>query len=279
MFLIIFFLSLFQISNIDFNNNQTAILNLNNFKSEDQIFINLNSKEISAEVVLIKELKGKTLFAKNSNLEKPIASLTKLMSSYLIYNLFPPNALFSFDQESINQPGEVGYFYPGENITRNEALKASLVSSSNDSIYLLAKNYGLDKFITLMNEKAKEFGMMQTKFNDPSGISPNNISTAYDLYLLSENIYELAPEIFNFTTLEKIVINNKILWTTNLLLPKYKDIIVGAKTGFTPEAGECLLLIVKFKNSPFINIIILNSQDRFNDAEKIITVLKEYYDN
>ena len=281
MFFFILFLSFFEINKhqaaLDFNKDKAAVFQLENFVKEN--FSNLNLDNITAEVVLVKELRGKTLFSKNNSQPKPIASLTKLMSAYIASQIYKPNDTFIFDKESIAQAGEVGNFYVGEKVTRDQALQASLIASSNDSIYLLAKNYSLENFISLMNQKAKEFKMLQTNFVDPTGLSKNNISSAYDHYLLTEKIYSLMPEIFSFTTLEKTIINGKILWTTNLLLPKYKNILVGAKTGFTLEAGECLLMVLKFEKSPFVSVIILNSKDRFNDAEKIIKALKIYYGN
>jgi D-alanyl-D-alanine carboxypeptidase len=118
--------------------------------------------------------------------------------------------------------------------------------------------------------------MLQTNFVDPTGLG-KNLSNARDLFVMLTKIYSETPEIFNFTRLEKVAINGKILWTTNLLLPKYSSIIVGAKTGYKETAGENLVMILKFDNSPFIGVILLDSKDRFDDAEKIIKALKNYY--
>lgn len=268
-------------TNLAFSIN-SSFYDLKSFIKEEDGLIkeenSLNVKDLSAESVLVKEFNGKTLFRKNDNDEKDIASVTKLMSAYLGYLIFDQNTIFTFDQESINQEGEVGNFYVGKKISRNDLLKASLVSSSNDAIYLLAKTYGLEKFVQLMNEKAKEFGMLKTNFVDPTGLS-KNLSTAQDLFQLIEKIYSRTPEIFFWTTLERININGKYLWTTNLLLSKYKSIIVGGKTGYKETTGENLVLILKLRNSPFVGVIILGSKDRFADAEKIIKELINYYGN
>lgn len=282
MIFLFIILNLFQLANYSHQNNnfilaQTAAFDLKSFEkesSQNQIDLDLNN--LTADSVLIKEFNGKTLFAKNTDKEKEIASLTKLMSAYLIYNSYPAEQIFIFNAEAINQEGEVGNFYIGEKINRDDALKASLVASSNDAIYLLAQTYGLKNFINLMNEKAKAWQMTKTNFADPTGLD-KNISTANDIHKLLFKIYSETPTIFNFTLSEKIIINNKILWTTNLLLPKYKQIIVGAKTGYKESAGENLALILKFNKSPFLSVIILDSQNRWNDAEKIIKVLKYYY--
>jgi D-alanyl-D-alanine carboxypeptidase len=275
MIFLFLFLSLFPLSPLEKNLVQpSSVFDLSSFAQENFNYLNL--PDLSSDVVFVKEINGKTLFQKNADKQKDIASITKLMSAYLGYKIFSSKDDFIFDRESLNQEGDVGYFYVGEKISRDEILKASLVASSNDAIYLLAKTYSLEKFVSLMNQKAQEWKMLQTNFVDPTGLG-KNFSNARDLFIMLTKIYSETPEIFNFTRLEKVVINGKILWTTNLLLPKYSSIIVGAKTGYKETAGENLVLILKFDNSPFIGVILLDSKDRFNDAEKIIKALKNYY--
>jgi serine-type D-Ala-D-Ala carboxypeptidase (penicillin-binding protein 5/6) len=275
MIFLFLFLSLFQVSPPQNNLIQpSSVFDLSSFAQENFNYLNL--PDLSSDVVFIKEINGKILFQKNADKQKDIASITKLMSAYLGYKIFSSKDDFIFDRESLSQEGDVGYFYVGEKISRDEILKASLVASSNDAIYLLAKTYSLEKFVSLMNQKAQEWNMLQTNFVDPTGLG-KNFSNARDLFILLTKIYSETPEIFNFTRLEKVNINGKILWTTNLLLPKYSSIIVGAKTGYKETAGENLVMILKFDSSPFIVVILLDSKDRFDDAEKIIKVLKNYY--
>jgi serine-type D-Ala-D-Ala carboxypeptidase (penicillin-binding protein 5/6) len=275
MIFLLLFLSLFQVSPQENDLVQpSSVFNLSSFNREVLNYLNL--PDLSSDVIFIKEINGRTLFQKNADKQKDIASITKLMSAYLGYQIFSSQDYFVFDRESVDQEGDVGYFYVGEKISRDDILKASLVASSNDAIYLLAKTYSLEKFVNLMNQKAREWGLTLTNFVDPTGLG-KNFSNARDIFVLLTKIYSETPEIFNLTRLEKIVINGKILWTTNLLLPKYSSIIVGAKTGYKETAGENLVMILKFDNSPFIGVILLDSKDRFNDAEKIIKALKNYY--
>ncbi|GIW65439.1 MAG: hypothetical protein KatS3mg096_174 [Candidatus Parcubacteria bacterium] len=276
MIFLFLFLSLFQVSHQENLASQvSAVFDLENFTAESNIN-HLNLNDLIADSVLVKEINGKTLFSYNADKQKEIASLTKLMSAYIGYLIYPNDKNFIFTPEAIAQEGNVGYFYVGEKISRDDILKAGLVASSNDAIYLLAQEYGLDKFVNLMNEKAKEWKMLKTNFVDPTGLG-KNISTSLDLYLMLVKIYSQAPEIFDITRLGKIIVNGKILWTTNLLLDKYRSIIVGAKTGYKGSAGENLALILKFNKSPFLSVIILDSKDRWQDAEKIIKALKYYY--
>lgn len=279
MLFLFLFLSVFSVNSNLEKNLPASVFNLDEFvpARSNLNYLNLREEDLKAESVLVKEFYGKTLFSKNSQEELPIASLTKLMSSYIASLIFTPEDIFIFDQESISQEGEVGWFYSGEKINFVSALKASLVASSNDAIYLLAKSYGLEKFINLMNNVAQNWNLTKTKFVDPTGLGKENISSAYDLFKLMEKVYSQKPEIFSYTTLERVNINGKILWTTNLLLPKYKNYFVGAKTGYTDFAGECLMAILKFENSSFVGLVLLNSKDRWSDTEKIIQALKVYY--
>jgi D-alanyl-D-alanine carboxypeptidase len=254
------------------------IFDLSSFKVDDvkiKPFV-LNDAGLSADAVLIQELNGRILFEKNINKQREIASLTKLMSAFLGFNLFKQEDLFIFDSESVGQEGTVGNFFIGERVSRDDILKASLISSSNDAIYLLAKTYGLENFVNLMNKKAQEWQMFSTKFVDPTGLG-KNISTARDIMILLTKIYSQSPEIFSFSRLETTVINKKNLWTTNILLPKYSSIIIGGKTGYKETARENLVLILKFESSPFLGVVILGSENRWKDAENIIASLKNYY--
>lgn len=263
-----FIIDLNRINNI----NKTNKLNI-----DDNVnVLNIELSSLNAKSVLVKELNGNILFSKNIFVKKNIASITKLMSVYLGFNIFKESDTFTFDQDSVNQFGTIGNFIVGERISRNDIFKASLIGSSNDAIYLLAKTYGLNDFIALMNKTAKEFNMSNTSFVDVTGIG-DNLSTAYDLSLLLEKIYAYRPDVLFLTNFEFAVVNNKRIWTTNILLPKYKNIIIAAKTGFTSAANECLVAIVKFSNSPFIALVILDSDNRFQDFEYLINVLKNYY--
>jgi D-alanyl-D-alanine carboxypeptidase len=282
MFLFFFLANFFQVAftqDVGLAQSEKSlnfVYDLSNFRKENEVRNLLNIDDLLAESVFVREFEGRILYEKNPNKQKDIASLTKLLSAYLGYILYSPKDSFVFDPESVNQFGEVGNFKVGEKISRDDILKASLIASSNDAIYLLAKIYGKDKFVSLMNQKAMEFGMTKSIFFDPTGLD-RNISTAEEVFKLLEGIYSRTPELFSLTLLEKININGKNLWTTNLLLPKYKSIIVGGKTGYKEEVKGHLALILKFNQSPFIGVVILSSSDRFGDAEKIIKALKDYY--
>jgi D-alanyl-D-alanine carboxypeptidase len=262
------------------------ILNFQNEKNQTIIAyrkienLNIDKNFISAKNVLIKEIKGDEIFEKNPNEIKPIASLTKLLTAVISFENYKEDDSFTITKEILNYNGESGGFLEGEKFNRNDLIKAMLVGSSNKAGYTLASKMGIENFVNKMNEKAKEIGMNNSNFVDPVGLNKNNKSSLNDLYLLSEFILKNYPEIFRFSILPYFDINGSYfrrIYNLNYLIPYYKNFILGSKTGFTDDAGECLLMLVKFKNSPIIFLGLLDSKDRFKDAEYLLLKLKKYY--
>ena len=280
-----FIIWLFFISPILFSTNKInkipekttfSLFEVREFKKIDEKVFSLKD-EISAEGVIILDDQGKIIYGKNINQNFSLASLTKLLSAYIALEVYNENQIFSFTSSALEAPGEVGGFKKGEKLTLSELLHASLIASSNDSIYLLAEYYGIQNFVEKINKALKNWGFKNTKIYEPTGISLENLSTPYEFSQILLKLYLKKPEIFEISRKEYVDINGKRLWTTNILLRKYSKIIVGGKTGYLPEVGENLALIIKFPQSPFISLVIFKSQDRFKDAEIIIKSLANYY--
>lgn len=238
-------------------------------------------EKISATNIFIKEIGGAVILDKNAQETRSIASLTKLMTTLIAYQIYEEDEKIKISEKAVKIEGETGFFSVGELFKRNDLIKAALVASSNDAAYALAEKEGIEKFIEQMNLKAKEIGMAETQFFGPTGINSDNKSSLRDLNILSEYIFRNYSEIFDFSKIGSFTLNGKWKRTINnlnYLLPYYKNYIVGSKTGFTTEAGECLILVLKFEKSPFIFLGILNSKNRFEDAEKLILALKQFYE-
>ncbi len=219
---------------------------------------------------------NKVLFEKDSNLRLPIASLTKLMTAVVIldnYNLSDNVVVdkVADSQDPINKDVKLGDKMPVESF-----LEIMLVGSSNKSAYALSELVGEQKFVGLMNQKAKDLGLQNTFFADPTGLSPNNISTANDLTKLAEYILKNYPKIAAISMSKELNVPNfgKIT-NTNQLLGEIPEIVC-SKTGFTGEAKGCLLLILNNpKNNDYLINVILGSDNRFSEMKKIIfTVTK-----
>jgi D-alanyl-D-alanine carboxypeptidase len=242
--------------------------------------LKIDKSLISAKNVLIKEIEGEELFEKNSKEIKPIASITKLLSAVIALENYKENDSFTISKEILNYNGENGGFVEGEVFKRDDLIKAMLVGSSNRAVYALAYKMGIENFVNKMNEKVKEIGMNETTIVDPSGLNNNNRSSLNDLYLLSKYILKNYPEIFKFSILPYFDIKGSYfrrIYNLNYLIPYYGKYILGSKTGFTDEAGECLIMLIKFKNSPIVFLGLLDSKDRLKDAEFLLLKLKKYY--
>ena len=132
-----------------------------------------------------------------------------------------------------------------------------LIASDNQAAEKLAKEDTISK----MNQKAKELGMDNTYFVDTTGLGPGNVSTANELVLLTEEILK-HPDLIKILGTKKY----QNFENTNKLLAL--PTVIAGKTGFTDEAGECLMLVT----DKYISIV-LNAEDRFEQSEKLIKIL------
>jgi len=224
----------------------------------------------------------KILFQKNANQILPIASLTKLMTALIIFE-DPEDYEFSkiikISKKAANQENvpEYGNLKEGERKTVRELLNLMLYWSSNDAAFALAEVKG-GEFIKLMNQKAKSLGLKNTHFVNPTGLDPEDLywdlenkdyftySTAKDLTKLAKYILNELPLIFEFT-------NRKDEFN---LLENQK--IVGMKTGYTNEAGGCIILIFgDERENYFINTILgtETKEARFEEMQKLINRINQ----
>ena len=226
-------------------------------------------------------------FEKNINEKRSIASLTKLMTAIIVLENYNLDDKIIISERAVNTFGSAGNLKKGEVFSVKDLLKMVLIESSNDAAEALAEKIGRIKFISLMNEKAVEIKMSNTSFVNPSGLDFNetNVSTISDIKKLIVYIIEkhsLINDILSIGELDMYhnnIFHHKIE-TTNILLKEDNSYIWG-KTGYTVDAGECLVLVMERpfsndKNSYIINIII-NSEDRFRDARIMEQWIKESF--
>lgn len=205
----------------------------------------------------------KILFEKESSRPLPIASLTKLMTANVVLGYY-----------DINQEEVIKLLFP------------LLIESDNAAAIDLAEIMGKGVFVELMNSEAKKLGMVNTHFTNPVGLDPKkpndqmNYSTVQDLVKLAKYITEEQPLIWEISIIpefENIKNTNELLWESPTKV-WWRTGIIGGKTGETPIAGGCLLLVVQApKNKGFIINVILNSEDRFEEMKKLIDWTKYAY--
>jgi len=217
------------------------------------------------------------LFQKNLNYRWPIASVTKLMTAIVTIDNIDLKTQIEITQDVKDAVGEYGNFSVGSKYSTLDMIKSGMVFSSNDATFALSKYLGQDKFIQKMNDKAKEIGMSQTSFYEPSGLSYLNQSTIYDLETLLNFIYNKYPSILEFTRQKTVSIKeltsgkSKIYNNINQFAGRKE--FVGGKTGYIDQSGGNLVTLFQ-KNGKLSFIGVLGSQDRFADVDRLFKCIK-----
>ena len=247
--------------------------------------------EINAKATVCAETnsmdKNRYLLKKNENEKLPIASLTKLMTALVVLESenkdYGLEKVTIISQKAVNQQGGQGLLTSGEILSIKNLLYIMLIESSNDAAYSLAELEGVKQFVGLMNLKAVELELSDTNFKDIAGLSPNNYSTVEDLLKLTKYLLEKHPLVWEILSSDKfrlITPQGKFhhqLLSTNELLGVIPN-IVGGKTGETIEAMGCLLLVLKNpENQNYLIYIILGSNDRFGEMQKLINWVNSAY--
>ncbi len=234
----------------------------------------------SSKALVINQLTGEVIYAKNTSQSTPIASVTKLMTAMVMLDAHLPmdDLLFIGDEDVDYLKGTHSRLNVGTQLTRGEFLQLALMSSENRAASALAHNYpgGIGAFIVAMNRKAEILGMKSTRFYDPTGLDSNNVSTAEDLVKMVNAAYHYA-EIRQVTTTASQEITlygreNPINFVNTNSLVRGSDWVIGlSKTGFINEAGRCLVMQAEISGQPMI-IVLLDSagkQSRIGDANRI----------
>lgn len=236
---------------------------------------------ISIETDLKSETK--VLFKKDEEKVLPIASLTKLMTALVTLENYSLDQKVTISKEAVAQEGEQGSLKEGQILSIKDLLYIMLIESSNDAAYAIADVVGQNNFVFLMNEKAKSIGLLKTKFIDASGLNPKDTSTAKDLVVLTEQLLNNYPLVFEIIgskefdlILEDGTIHHKLI-NTNKLLGEIPEII-GGKTGYTKDAKGCFLVIAKSKKEGSYMIhVVLGAPDRLEEIKKIINWINSAY--
>jgi D-alanyl-D-alanine endopeptidase (penicillin-binding protein 7) len=232
------------------------------------------------------DLQGSALWVWNEDVQWPIASVTKIMTAVIANESIPRDKKIEITtaaQKPLRENVAVPTFNIGDILNEHDLVKAMFTVSSNDAAEALAKNYGYDSFIKLMNDRARALGMSNTFFVDASGLSLQNVSTIDDLAKLVRFAWDRDPELFatsravtNTVTLYNSATTSSVS-LSNINLFAGNKAFLGGKTGGLPEAGENLVSIFMTvsKREPVI-VIVLGANDRYETTRSI---LNELYPN
>ncbi len=232
----------------------------------------------SASVLVQDAESGEIVYDKNAEAIVPIASITKLMTAIVTLDrkldLEQPVVISRDDMDSIK--GTRSRLRPGSTLTRNELLMIALMASENRAAAALGRTYpgGTEAAVVAMNQKAAELGMTDSRFVDPTGLNPGNVSSARDLAKLvrAAHNYELIREYTTRANGTVVAMGRKVAYhNTNGLVRNHHWEIGLSKTGYISEAGRCLVMRVRLASKDLI-VVLLDSwgkQTRIGDANRL----------
>ncbi|MBC2176022.1 D-alanyl-D-alanine carboxypeptidase [Listeria booriae] len=238
---------------------------------------------VNANSALLVSLKDdKILFEENTDQKVPIASLTKLMTAYLVLESIH-NKQLSWDEgltlkrlddpRAVSLQAKTGRTY----YSVQDLFATMMIMSANDAAEALAERVNSTDFVGEMNAKAKELGLKKTKYVNATGLDSSgeeSMSTAGDLLILAKELISDYPEILETTSRTSYVTKdgNTIHTTNDLLQENEVDGLDGLKTGFTDQAGYCLIATA-VQNGDRLIAVVLGSRtdnDRIKSAETLL---------
>lgn len=232
----------------------------------------------STSVLIMDEADETVLYSKQPQQVMPIASITKLMTALVVLEGKQPldETLTILQVDRDKSKASASRLAVGTKLTRSELLHLALMSSENRAAQTVCRAYtgGVPACLKAMNDKARELGMKNARFMDPTGLSSGNVATASDLVkLVIAASHE--PLIQEYSTSDKLTVKvgRQLLQfrNTNSLTSKEDWDISIQKTGFTQDAGQCLVMRTTIQHRPTV-IVLLNSfgkLTRVADARRV----------
>jgi len=235
--------------------------------------------EISAKsAIVVDSSSGVVLFSKNENEKRSLASITKLISALVFLDKDQDLSLVVEMTEEDNREGGDSFIKPGESASLKDYLVASLLGSANNATMVLSRvsEPYEQEFVDLMNKKARQIGMNNTFFVEPTGLSPQNISTAKDITRLLREISKnkTISEITGRTSSSIKVYpsgETRYIFTTNHLAGTIVPVEFG-KTGYIDQSLYNLATAVKTSSGKIIYIVTFGSESnekRVQDAKSL----------
>jgi D-alanyl-D-alanine endopeptidase (penicillin-binding protein 7) len=231
----------------------------------------------SQSALVIDENSGEVVLEKNSENVVPIASLTKLMTAMVVLDAkLDMDEKISIDMQDVDTIKHSTSRVPvGTTLPRKDVLQLALMSSDNRAAAALARTYpgGIDAFESAVHAKLKTLDMTHTTIEEPTGLSYHNTSTAADLVKMASAASNY-PDITRITTDSRDLINikgrNVEYHNTNGFVGKKGWDIMLSKTGYTTEAGRCIIMKIKAAGKNFIMVLLnasansMRSRDAMN---------------
>src|SRR5690348_7234984 len=237
--------------------------------------------------VLVDALSGQTLVAQSADERREPASLTKLMTAYLVFRALKDKEVTGSQMVSVSQKawraeGSRMFIEPRKAVSIDELLRGEIVQSGNDAAIALAEavSGSEEAFVDRMNQEAARLGMKNTHFVNATGLpSAEHVSTAADLARVAGAIVRDFPEYYPLYSLKEYRYNNitqpnrnRLLWTD--------PFVDGMKTGFTDAAGYCLVASARRGPRRLISVVLGAGSDaaRAIESQKLLNYGFQFYD-
>ena len=240
--------------------------------------------------ILVDEDSGTVLYEKNADEQRPIASITKVMTLLLTFQALEEGKIHLDDivpvsEHAYSMGGSQIWLEPGEQMTLNDMLKAICVSSANDAAVAVAEFVGGSEpaFVQMMNERAAELGMTSTHFENACGLDQEgHLSSARDVAIMSREMLLHHTEVRDYCSIWTDTLRDGAtqLVNTNKLLKSYSG-ITGLKTGTTSEAGVCISASAERNGLQLIAVVLgsASGKERFEAATTLLDYGFANYEN
>lgn len=240
----------------------------------------------ASSYILMDPLSGRIIMEENSHERLPPASLTKMMTAYIVERELDEGRIAMADMVPISvnawrTEGSRTFVKEGTRVSVEDLLKGVIIQSGNDASVALAEFVAgsEDAFVDIMNQQAQILGMNESSFANATGLpSPDHFSTAYDLALLAKAIINDYPENYPLYAQKHFTFNNIRQPNRNSLLWR-DDSVDGLKTGHTEEAGYCLVASAKRNDTRMIAVVMGTSSTtaRAQEVQKMLNYGFRYY--
>lgn len=237
----------------------------------------LDAPGVSAQSAVLMVADSKELvFAKNEHLPRGIASTTKIMTALLTLECATPDKQVIVTEQMAAVEGTSMGLLPGDKVTYRDLVYGMLLASGNDAANTAAISIAgsIPEFAELMNDRAKQIGMLNTSFATPSGLDDeNHYSTAYDMSLLACEAIRNPDFLLACSSVQaRLCYGNepytRYLSNHNKLLKTFEGAI-GIKTGFTKKSGRCLVSAAE-RNGVTLVCVTLNAPDDWRDHKTLL---------
>jgi serine-type D-Ala-D-Ala carboxypeptidase (penicillin-binding protein 5/6) len=240
--------------------------------------------QLSADRYLVADLKSNSILLEKGYQEQAsIASITKLLTGLVAAEYIDLDREVRISEAMIASTSKPR-LQVGEKVSVYNLMFPLLMESSNEAAEAIARPLGRERFVGLMNTKAKSIGMNNTKLADPSGVSANNISTAEDLFALAKYLYNNRSFLLKITTGS---LTNSAYGETSFkdlgnfnLIPTVSNKFIGGKIGKSTAAKETYLgvfeVIVKGEKRPMA-VVLLHSDELYKDMNEIFDYINSMY--